>query len=101
MCSTDNALDNTSLHRHAHEHPDSNHSHSIGDSIRTAFFLNLTFTVLEVIGGLWTNSVAILSDALHDLGDSISLGAAWIFERFAQRAGDTNSLGSPAGSHEH
>ncbi|WP_437126327.1 cation transporter [Noviherbaspirillum album] len=36
--------------------------------------LDLAFTIIEVIGGLYTNSIAILSDAVHDLGDSMSLG---------------------------
>jgi cobalt-zinc-cadmium efflux system protein len=68
------------------------HTHAPSSStlkgIRTAFFLNLAFTVFEVLGGFWTNSVAILADALHDLGDSFALGAAWYFERVAGRKGD-------------
>jgi cobalt-zinc-cadmium efflux system protein len=48
----------------------------------------LGFTLLEIVGGLWTNSLAILSDAVHDLGDSISLGLAWFLERYAGREGD-------------
>lgn len=66
--------------------------HHLGNStrknLRLAFFLNLGFTVLEIFGGLYTNSVAILSDAVHDLGDSISLGLAWYLETLAQRDGD-------------
>ena len=58
--------------------------------VRFAAFLNVTFTVLELVGGLWTNSLAILSDALHDFGDSIALLASWIFERGARRSPDTN-----------
>jgi len=53
--------------------------------VRVAFFLNLGFTILEVIGGLWTNSLAILSDALHDLGDSVSIGVAWYLERLSAK----------------
>lgn len=69
-------------HDHAH-----NHTHAHGDTgtIRMAFFLNLGFTLLEFFGGLWTNSVAITADAVHDLGDTASLGLAWYLERFAQR----------------
>jgi len=66
-------------HGHSHNHK---HSHS-SQNIRTAFFLNLAFTVLEIFGGIWTNSLAILSDALHDLGDSLSLGIAWYLERYS------------------
>ena len=67
-----------------------NHTHGRSDTgnIKIAFFLNLGFTILEIIGGLWTNSVAILSDALHDLGDSLSLGLAWFLGRYAERRED-------------
>jgi cobalt-zinc-cadmium efflux system protein len=58
--------------------------------VRFAAFLNLAFTVLEIVGGLWTNSLAILSDALHDFGDSIALLASWLFERGARRSPDTS-----------
>jgi len=56
--------------------------------IRTAFLLNLAFTLFEIVGGLWTNSIAILADALHDLGDSFALGAAWYLEKISGRKGD-------------
>lgn len=55
------------------------------DDLRLVFLLNLSFTIVEIAGGFWTNSVAILSDAVHDLGDSLALGAAWYLERYAQR----------------
>ena len=58
--------------------------------VRFAAFLNVAFTVLELVGGLWTNSLAILSDALHDFGDSIALLASWLFERGAKRSPDTS-----------
>ena len=57
------------------------HHHHSGRNLTIAFFLNLGFTILEFVGGLLTNSVAILSDALHDLGDSISLGLSWYLDR--------------------
>ncbi len=66
------------------------HHHRASSNIRLAFFLNLAFTVVEIVGGIWTNSVAILSDALHDLGDSIALGVAWRMERFSTKKGDTS-----------
>ena len=56
--------------------------------VRLAAFLNLAFTVLEIVGGLWTNSLAILSDALHDFGDSVALLVSWLFERRAKKAPD-------------
>ena len=53
-----------------------------------AFLLNLIFSIVEIIGGILTNSVAIMADALHDLGDSASLGLAWYFEKVATRKRD-------------
>lgn len=66
-----------------------NHTHTSTGNIRVAFFLNLGFTILEIIGGLWTNSLAILSDALHDFGDSLSLGLAWFLDKYSQKGHDT------------
>ncbi len=70
-------------HRHHHDH-----HHSASANLRTAFLLNLTFTVIEIIGGLLTNSIAILSDALHDLGDSLALGTAWLLQNLSTRKSD-------------
>jgi cobalt-zinc-cadmium efflux system protein len=56
--------------------------------VRFAAFVNFAFTIVEIVGGLWTNSLAILSDALHDFGDSIALLVSWLFERGAKRAPD-------------
>lgn len=70
---------------HHHHHGHGHHHHGAGSNIKVAFFLNLGFTLLEIVGGIWINSVAILSDALHDLGDSLSLGLAWYFENVAKR----------------
>lgn len=53
-------------------------------------FLNIAFTILEIIGGIWTNSLAIISDALHDFGDSVALLISWLFEREAKRSPDTS-----------
>lgn len=66
---------------HHHDHGEETSIHNI----RIAFFINLFFAVIELIGGLYTNSVAILSDALHDIGDSLSLGAAWYFQKLARK----------------
>jgi cobalt-zinc-cadmium efflux system protein len=58
--------------------------------VRFAAFLNVAFTVLELVGGLWTNSLAILSDALHDFGDSVALLVSWLFEQGARRQPDAS-----------
>lgn len=64
------------------------HNHDKQKNIKVAFILNLTFTLIEIFGGLWTNSMAILSDAVHDLGDSIALGGSWYLERYADKKPD-------------
>lgn len=53
-----------------------------------AVLLNVSLTILEVVGGFWTNSLAILSDALHDFGDSVALGSSWVLERKARKIPD-------------
>jgi cobalt-zinc-cadmium efflux system protein len=69
---------------------DHHHHHEDEKNLSIAFFLNLIFTIIEFIGGLYTNSIAILSDALHDLGDSFSLGLAWYFQKLSKKKGDQN-----------
>lgn len=49
--------------------------------ILVAFLLNLVFAVFEFLGGLFSGSVAIASDALHDLGDALSIGISYFLER--------------------
>ena len=63
------------------------HKHKPGKNIKTAFFLNLSFTLIELVGGLLTNSTAILADAIHDLGDTFALGQAWYFENLTTKKG--------------
>jgi cobalt-zinc-cadmium efflux system protein len=64
-------------------------SHTVHtEKIQVAFWLNFFFACLEVAGGLWTNSLAVLSDSFHDFGDACALGLAWYFQRLAQRQGD-------------
>ena len=66
-------------HNHTH------HPSSSTENIKVAFFLNLFFTIIEFIGGIYTNSLAITSDAIHDLGDSLSLGMAWYFQKISTK----------------
>ena len=67
-----------------HDHDHSSSSQRIG----WAFFLNLRFTIIEFIGGWLTNSTAIMADAVHDLGDSLSIGLAWILSKIADKQAD-------------
>ncbi len=76
-------------HHHGHDHSH-DHEHLTTKKIKVAFWVNLGFALFEIAGGLFTNSVAILSDALHDLGDCLSLGASWYFQKKSQRKRDSN-----------
>jgi len=66
------------------------HHHEEVKNIKVAFFLNLFFTLLEIVGGFFTNSMAILSDAVHDLGDCLSLGLAWYFQKVSGKGSDSS-----------
>ena len=70
---------------HVHTHGEGRHS---ARGLGWAFLLNLVFTAVEVVGGFWTNSAAILADAVHDLGDAIILGIAWYLQRISARGRD-------------
>lgn len=67
-------------HHHHHHHGSKN--------ILLAFFLNAIFAVIELIGGFYTNSVAIYSDALHDFGDSLALLFSYFAEKASHKAPD-------------
>ena len=78
---------------HSH-HGHSHHGHQHGGSTRNigiALLLNLSFTLLELIGGLLSNSLAVLSDAVHDLGDSLALAMSYFAEKKSgQKVQDQN-----------
>lgn len=66
---------------HNHHH---RHHHNTADTDRTqknllfSTVLNLTVAVAEVIGGIFSNSLALISDALHNLGDTSALFIAYL-----------------------
>lgn len=77
-------------HAHGHHHHGHEHAHAQTEgNISFAFWLNTLFALVEFVGGLYTNSVAILSDSLHDLGDSLSLGLSWYFHRKSRQRRDS------------
>lgn len=57
-------------------------------NILIAFILNLAFSVFEFIGGIFTGSVAIVSDALHDIGDAASIGVSYFLEKKSKKQPD-------------
>ena len=65
------------LHSHHHE--------KAGKNLLFVFFMNLCFNIIVIVGGLMTNSIAILADCVHDLADTASIGIAWIMEKISQK----------------
>ena len=68
-----------------HDHTHAARSQRMG----WAFLLNLSFSIIEFIGGWLTNSTAIMADAVHDLGDSLSIGSGWLLDRLGNRKPDS------------
>ena len=57
-------------------------------NILFAFILNLAFSVFEFVGGIFTGSVAIISDAVHDIGDAASIGISYFLEKKSKKQPD-------------
>lgn len=57
-------------------------------NILIAFLLNLLFSVFEFVGGIFTSSVAIVSDAIHDMGDAASIGVSYFLEKKSKKQPD-------------
>lgn len=72
-------------HQHGHGH---HHHHDASSRIGWAFALNVGFTVIEFVGGMLTNSTAIMADAVHDLGDSLAIALAWILNEIGKKDSD-------------
>lgn len=79
------------MKHHSHDHSDifsHHHNHSADKNILHAFLLNLFFSIIEIVGGLLTNSFAIVSDSIHDLGDCAAIGFAYVLERHSKKVAD-------------
>ena len=50
-------------------------------NILIAFILNVAFSIFEFIGGIFTNSISIVSDSIHDMGDALSIGISFFLQR--------------------
>ena len=57
-------------------------------NILIAFLLNISFSIIEFIGGTITNSVSIISDSIHDMGDAISIGVSYFLEKISKKNPD-------------
>ncbi len=59
-------------------------------NILIAFILNLSFSIFEFIGGTFSNSIAIVSDSIHDMGDALSIGISYFLERKSKKQPDAD-----------
>ncbi len=66
------AMKNTPQHQDSHQHEEHQAS-----AFALPFFLILIFAFIELAGGIWTNSLALMGDAWHMFSDVFSLGLAW------------------------
>ncbi|MDO7172122.1 cation diffusion facilitator family transporter [Mariniflexile sp. AS56] len=67
-------------HSHSHTH---SHNELKGSNLLISIFLNILITAAQVVGGLVSGSLALLSDALHNFSDVISLVVSYIANRLA------------------
>lgn len=74
-------------HSHSHSHAHGG-VHGQEKNILLAFTLNMGFALVEFVGGFLTNSVAIISDAIHDMGDSIALLFSYVGHRISVKRPD-------------
>ena len=63
-------------------------SSQVERNILIAFLLNLGLSIYEFVGGTMTHSVAIVSDAVHDMGDALSIGISYVLERKSHKQPD-------------
>jgi len=80
-------------HKH-HEHEEHGHSHEISDLSGKKIFwvtvLNATITLSEIIGGILSGSLALLSDAIHNLSDTISIVLSYSANKIAKKPKNSN-----------
>lgn len=72
-------------HSHSHNHSHHNHGNLQGRNLLITIFLNILITAAQVIGGVISGSLALLSDALHNFSDVISLVVSYIANKLAKR----------------
>ena len=67
-----------------------NHHKNASENLAFVFFMNLSFNIIVIIGGLATNSMGIIADCIHDLSDTISIALAWVLEKISQKESSNN-----------
>jgi cobalt-zinc-cadmium efflux system protein len=79
------------MHEHEDQHHHGHHGHEHHEHLKNigyAVALNFVFTIVEILGAMWTGSMAIFSNAIHDLGDTIILAFSYFSEKFANKTTD-------------
>lgn len=66
------------------------HHNNESKNLGIVFLLNFGFAILEFIGGILSNSTALLADAIHDMGDALAIALAWVFARIGQKKRSKN-----------
>lgn len=80
-------------HSHKHNHSESGHTHDAsnlsGGKIFWVTLLNATITVAEIMGGILSGSLALLSDAVHNLSDTVAIALSYYANKIAQKPKDS------------
>ncbi len=81
-----------SIHKPEHEHREGEHTHDVsslsGKKIFWVTILNATITVAEIVGGILSGSLALLSDAVHNLSDTVAIALSYYANKIAQKPKD-------------
>jgi cobalt-zinc-cadmium efflux system protein len=72
-------------HSHSHNHSHHNHGNLQGRNLLISIFLNIVITAAQVVGGIISGSLALLSDALHNFSDVISLVVSYVANKLAKK----------------
>lgn len=77
---------------HNHIHSEGGHTHDVsnlsGPKIFWVTLLNATITVAEIVGGIFSGSLSLLSDAVHNLSDTVAIALSFFTHKIAQRPKD-------------
>lgn len=72
-------------HSHSHNHSHHSHGNLKGTNLLISIFLNILITIAQVFGGIISGSLALLSDALHNFSDVLSLIISYIANRLSKK----------------
>jgi len=73
-------MEHNHAHSHSHSHPDLK-----GRKLLLSILLNIIITIAQVIGGLISGSLSLLSDALHNFSDVLSLSVSYVADRYSKK----------------